>query len=154
MTNKPPKLNKTRQQLIDAFISCLNEETLPWRQGWNVSCADRMCNAVSQTAYRGCNAFLLMMVASVCGYDDPRWCTYKQAQDNGWQVKKGAKGVPIEYWSVYDKKNKKNISFEEYHDAVCNKGRGEKEFSIVSRIYTVFNANCIEGIPALDKKEP
>lgn len=154
MKHKQPKLNKTRQELIDSFVGCLNEEKLPWRQGWNVTGLSLMRNAVSNTAYHGCNAFLLMMVASIRGYDDPRWCTYKQASDNGWQVKKGAKGAPVEYWTVYDKKHKKNISFDDYHDEVVNKGRDEKEFSIISRTYTVFNANCIDGIPPLEQKDP
>ena len=32
--------------------------------------------------------------------DDPRWLTYKQAQDRGWQVRRGEKGTQIEFWEV------------------------------------------------------
>lgn len=154
MTNKKPKLNKARQELIDAFVGCLNEDTLPWRQGWQVSGLGKMHNPVSNTTYRGSNALLLMFIASSRGYEDPRWCTYNQAADKGWQVKKGSKGAPVEFWSVYDKKNKKAISFEDYRDEVLSKGRDEKEFSIMSRTYTVFNGDCIEGIPELKRDNP
>ena len=34
------------------------------------------------------------------GYDDPRWMTYKQAAEQGWQVRKGERGTHIEYWEV------------------------------------------------------
>lgn len=151
--NKQPQLNKARQQLIDAFVGCLNEDTLPWNKGWNVT-GERIRNAVSNTEYHGCNVFLLMMVASMRGYEDPRWCTFKQAVDQGWKIQKGSKGVPVEYWSVFDKKTKKNISLDDYTREVEVNGRKKTEFSIVSRTYTVFNAECIEGIPPLERKAP
>lgn len=39
--------------------------------------------------YRGLNRMRLMIAAEEQGYTDSRWCTYKQAQEKGWQVKKG-----------------------------------------------------------------
>lgn len=153
MTNTKPKLNKARQQLIDAFVGCLNENTLPWRRGWAVTGLRRMENAVSKTPYHGCNAFLLMFIADMQGYDDNRWCTFNQATSQGWKIKKGSKGIPVEYWSVFDKKAKKNISFSDYDMEIRKNGREESEFSIVSRTYTVFNGNCIDGIPPLEKAE-
>jgi antirestriction protein ArdC len=32
------------------------------------------------------------------GYADPRWCTYKQAAEQGWQVHKGERATTVEYW--------------------------------------------------------
>lgn len=149
--NNQAHLNKARQQLIEAFMGCLKEDTLPWTKGWHTT-GERMRNAVSETEYHGCNAFLLMLVAYMKGYEDPRWCTFKQAQDQGWKIQKGSKGVPVEYWSVYDKKEKQTISLADYTRAVSENGRDKNDFSIVSRTYTVFNGQQIEGIPALEKK--
>ena len=50
--------------------------------------------------YRGGNAIHLMATGLQRGYEDPRWMTYKQASDNGWQVRRGEKGTQIEYWEV------------------------------------------------------
>lgn len=151
---KGQNLNKARQQLIDTFLACLNEETLPWRRGWNMTSMNTMHNPISKTRYKGVNALLLMMVAFDRGYEDPRWCTFKQAKDKGWHIKKGSEGVPVEYWSVYDKKKKKNITLGEYNTAIRKEERDPEEFRLVSRTYTVFNAACIEGIPELTKDNP
>ena len=53
-------------------------QALPWRQ-----CRSSDGDLVSQK-----------------GYEDPRWMTYKQAADQGWQVRKGEKGTQIEFWEV------------------------------------------------------
>ena len=150
--SKGSQLNKARQQLIDTFLACLEEDKLPWKKGWKVVGTADNYNPISKTRYKGVNALLLMFVAYERGYDDPRWCTFKQAADQGWKVTKGSKGVPVEYWSVYDKTNKKNISLSEYNRELRKEDREADEFSIVSRTFTVFNAACIEGIPALEKK--
>ena len=42
------------------------------------------------------------------GYEDPRWMTYKQAAENGWQVRKGEKGTHIEFWEVKAEAEEKN----------------------------------------------
>lgn len=149
--SKAGNLNKARQKLIDMFLACLEEDTLPWNRGWNVVGTESMYNPISKTRYRGVNAFLLMFVAWDKGYSDPRWCTFKQASDKGWKIKKDSEGVPVEFWSVYDKKNKVTMSLYDYNDAI-NDGREPEDFTILSRTYTVFNGNCIEGIPELETK--
>ena len=50
-------------------------------------------NMALGSSYRGLNRMRLMIAAEDKGYTDSRWCTYKQAQDKGWQVKKGEKGM-------------------------------------------------------------
>ncbi len=51
-------------------------------------------NPSTGKAYRGINQIWL----ESRGYADPRWVTYRQAQANGYQVRKGEKGTQIEYW--------------------------------------------------------
>ena len=43
------------------------------------------------------------------GYGDPRWMTYKQASDQGWQVRKGERGTQIEFWEVKDPRTRQTI---------------------------------------------
>jgi len=42
------------------------------------------------------------------GYEDPRWMTYKQAAENGWQVRKGEEGTHIEFWELKAKPEERN----------------------------------------------
>jgi antirestriction protein ArdC len=55
-------------------------------------------NPVTGNRYRGGNAIHLLASAMQKGYDDPRWMTYKQAFEEGWQVRRGEKGTQIEFF--------------------------------------------------------
>ena len=57
-------------------------------------------NPTTDKAYRGGNAIHLLATGLQRGYADPRWMTYKQASEQGWQVRKGEKGTQIEFWDV------------------------------------------------------
>ena len=67
------------------------------RHGSRARCNSRITQPPNR-AYRGGNALHLMAVGARKGFDDPRWLTYRQAQENGWQVRKGEKGSQIEFW--------------------------------------------------------
>lgn len=102
------KQNKMREEMKDAFINALKEEQIPWQCDW--SRTGRPENAVTGRPYRGVNSVWLSYVQGEKGYRDPRWCTFKQAQEKGWKVKKGEKGTRVEFWSLYDTETKQKIS--------------------------------------------
>ncbi len=55
-----------------------------------------------------------MITSMVRGYPDPRFCTFKQALDNGWSVRNGEKGSRIEYWEPkLGKKDEEGATDEE-----------------------------------------
>lgn len=143
------KMNKMREQISQAFLEALKENEIPWQRGWM---AERPINAVSNTEYRGVNNFWLSYTAEQKGYSDPRWCTFKQAKDNDWHIKKGEKGTHVEFWSMYDTETKKKLTARE-----SNLLREEleedfyKRVKPISSVYTVFNAEQIEGIPEREK---
>ena len=103
-------MNKTRQQLTDFFLQGLKEEKLPWRAVWDQRLPR---NAATLKEYRGVNNLILSVVGMLRSYDDPRWCTFLQAKQNGWSISKGAKGVPVEYWAFVDPKIQKMLSWKE-----------------------------------------
>lgn len=70
----------------------------------------------------------------VNGYKDPRWMTFNQASSKGYLIKKGSKGVPIEYWSLYDNKNRKSITSAEAKRIIEEKRKDQK----ISRISVEF----------------
>jgi antirestriction protein ArdC len=85
-----------RKELTAKIISQLEAGTAPWVKPWvpGESLPGTPHNAVSERPYHGGNQLWL----SCQGYADPRWCTYKQAAEQGWQVHKGEKSTTVEYW--------------------------------------------------------
>lgn len=145
------KMNKVREQISQAFLESLKENELPWKKGW---ITERPYNAVCNTEYRGVNSFWLSCVAEQKGYSDPRWCTFKQAKDKGWKVKKGEHGTQVEFWSMYDTEMKKKLTIRESN--LLKKELGEDFYERVkpiSSVYTVFNAEQMEGIPKREKTQ-
>lgn len=107
-------------------------------------------NGITKKEYKGVNQLLLSLVAANREYDDPRWFTYVQVINNGYKLK-GAKGkgVPIEFWSAYDKKNKKRIDFIDYEKIIEAYPEEKTNFTIFCNGTFVYNAAHIEGLPEL-----
>ncbi len=72
------------------------------------------------------------MSAFAFGAGDPRFCSYKQATDRGWQVRRGERGTQIFFF--------KRMEVED------ETGEVTKRIPML-RAYTVFNGSQIEGIP-------
>lgn len=144
------KLNQAREQLLNEYVKALEENTIPWHRGWGIS---RPKNAISNKEYRGVNHMLLSFVAGAKGYEDNRWCTFKQANDNGWKINKGEKSTPIEFWSIYNIKEKRIYTQREYTLVIMANPELNKDFRITSRVYRVFNGEQMEGIPPYEKIE-
>ncbi len=139
--------NKMREQMSKAFLEALSLGRIPWQACWTMA---RPYNGASGRKYHGTNAAYLSYVADEKGYTDPRWATYKQALDKGWQVRKGEKGTHVEYWAWYDHEKKKLLDWSE-----AKKLQGteyaEKNLSLRCYISTVFNADQMDCVPPLQQ---
>ena len=140
--------NKLRSDMAQRFLDALNQGKIPWKACWQGALP---CNAATGKLYRGVNALYLSIVADDRGFTDPRWCTYLQAEKNGWQVKKGAVSAKVEYWACYDRKKKKLLSWDDVRTLLASDPAYEKNLQLSCRMYCVFNAEEIEGIPALQR---
>lgn len=132
-----------RKEIVDELIKNMEQGYVATRKLWD-KMAVRPQNPVSEVYYRGGNRFRLSMAAVKNGYKDPRWLTYNQAVENGWQVKKGEKGVLCEKWifsKTVKEKDEKGIEIEK---------EVELDKPIVN-YFKVFNAEQIAGIPELEK---
>jgi antirestriction protein ArdC len=119
----------------------LEEGTAPWQKPWEAGEAGRMpWNPVTGKPYRGGNVIGLMVAGMRKGYSDSRWMTYRQAAEKGWQVRKGEKASNIEYWE-----SKPGSKAEDADD-------DERKSRLVHKVYAVFNAEQIDGIPPLEVK--
>lgn len=129
------------QAVTDRILETLDKGTVPWRHPIKRS-ADhdglpRSMN--SKKPYRGVNIFLLAMTAWAKGYESAYWLTYKQAKQQGGQVRKGEKASLVIFWKRY---------------ATTDKETGDKKVVPVMRHYNVFNAEQVEGVEAPDAVQP
>jgi antirestriction protein ArdC len=129
-----------RQEITDNIIAALEKGVAPWQKPWQSGAFEMPLNPTSGKPYRGGNAIHLMMSGMREGFEDPRWITYRQAQENGWNVRRGEKGTQIEFWQL--PKNKPS-GFEKSKDDTPESSRD----GFIYRVYTVFNASQIDGIP-------
>ena len=139
-----------RQEVTDNIIRLLEEGTAPWQKPWDAANSLLMpMNPTSGKNYRGGNVLQLFVTASKRGYDDPRWMTYRQAQENDWQVRKGEKGTQIEFWDV------KRVTSDEPEPGQPDDSSADSDkpsSRLIHKIYTVFNASQIDRIPAYTPK--
>jgi antirestriction protein ArdC len=154
--NQPQKRD-FRQEVTDRIVKMLEEGVAPWQKPWEPGAAPAgmPMNPTTDKAYRGGNAIHLMATALSRGYNDPRWMTYKQAADNGWQVRRGEKATQIEFWEVKPVREKDRSGHTDDSQAAETADRnGEREGArLIHRVYTVFNAKQIEGVPRYQPKE-
>ena len=135
----------------------LERGVAPWQKPWEpgASSLGIPFNPNSERAYRGGNAIHLMATGLQRGYEDPRWMTYKQASDNGWQVRRGEKGTQIEYWEVRQAADKTQPSLPNGggEDTANGSNADTEKSRLIHRVYTVFNAQQIERIPPHTPKQ-
>jgi antirestriction protein ArdC len=149
-SNENPALRDFRQEVTDNIVRMLEGGVAPWQKPWEpgASSPGMPINPTSERAYRGGNAIHLMAISLQQGYDDPRWMTYKQASENGWQVRRGEKGTQIEYWEAKDSSDKTHQPPSDGRsDASSVNGNDASKSRFIHRVYTVFNAQQIDGIP-------
>ena len=150
-TSAPPKRD-FRQEVTDRIITMLENGVAPWQKPWNPGEASvgMPFNPTTERSYRGGNAIHLMATALRQGYDDPRWMTYKQAADQGWQVRRGEKGTQIEFWEVKAEPKEQRQPESGAGDQAEREKRGSR---LIHRVYTVFNAKQIDGVPAYQPRQ-
>lgn len=139
------------EQVANTLIKQLESGTAPWQKPWAPGSLSLPHNPVSGTRYRGGNALWLQMH----GRDDPRWMTYKQAQSVGAQVGRGEKGTLVQYYKFHDQVLIKDDAGKPLLDAEGNKRYRNVELER-PKVFTavVFNAEQIEGLPALQTTTP
>ncbi|KTD03696.1 DNA primase TraC [Legionella geestiana] len=126
------------ESVAQKIIEQLKQGTAPWLKPWKPGEPSRLLpvNPTTGKRYRGINALHLMSHE----YGDNRWMTYRQAQGQGAQVRKGEKGTTIQFWQFHDDTAEKDEN-----------GNGVKVRLERPRVFfaTVFNATQIDNLPPL-----
>jgi antirestriction protein ArdC len=128
------------QEVTDRIIAALEAGTPPWRRPWDPDKAGGPAmprNATTGQRYRGINVLMLGMSVLAFSSGDPRWATYKQAEDRGWQVRKGERGTTGYFFKRLELRDDTKPDADE--DAV-------RRIPLL-RAFSLFHASQIEGIP-------
>ena len=88
-------LMNDRKKLVEEIISRIEKQGLEWKKGWTPEMLLPK-NPSSNVTYKGRNVLKTFNAALINEYNDPRWVTFKQAEKEGWRIKKGAKSVLLE----------------------------------------------------------
>jgi len=149
-TQKPekPKRPPFHVEFAEKIIERLKEGTAPWQQPWHPGkTVMAPHNPVSGTVYRGMNRVNL----ALSGYDDPRWMTLRQANDNDLSILPGSKATPVVYFQFT--KEQARIG-EDGKPVLGEDGKPLKQTVELDkpliRFAQVFNAEQIDGIPPLE----
>ena len=136
------------EKFAEKMIEQLKRGVAPWQKGWDKPEGSELppYNPVTKNRYRGLNSFVLASEAGERGYADPRWTTYRGAKKIDAQVRKGEKGVGVEYWKFPTKEQEDKVR------AAVQAGQEPEPLKIIHRTYTVFNAEQIEGMASLESE--
>lgn len=140
------------ETVAEKLIKQLREGTAPWQKPWAPGDAGTglPMNPTTGNRYRGINALLLLSE----GRDDQRWMTYNQAAAMEAQVRKGERGTRIQYWKFTEDQPMTDDAGRPIYDT---KGEPKKESVKLERprvfFATVFNAEQIDGLPPIERRE-
>ncbi|MDN5317585.1 MAG: hypothetical protein PWR08_1710 [Thermoanaerobacterium sp.] len=87
-------MNKVYQYVTDRIIKKMEQGEIPWKKGWMHTPA---LNYVTRKPYKGINKLLL---------DGGEYLTFKQVQNLGGKIKKGAKAEIVVFYTSYTKTEK------------------------------------------------
>ncbi len=124
------------QSVTDKIVAGIEDKAVPWLAAKGIPTA-WPCNGISGNTYHGINVPNLMAEMQ----EDPRWCTFKQAKEKGWYVRKGEKGTDLFFWKLHEKTVPGEV--DEKGDPVV------AHFPIL-KTAKVFNFAQIEGAPPLE----
>lgn len=121
------------QAVTDRIIAQMEQGIVPWHKPWT-GAADGAINYVSRRAYSVLNQWLLGR--------DGEWLTFKQVQQCGGRIKKGAKAGMVVFYTQHQYKVMVNVEDEDgnVHEEERMKVKP------VLRAYNVFHISDCEGI--------
>ncbi len=135
------------QRVTDRILADLQKGVTPWIKPWNAGNTEgRIMRPLRHNGerYKGINVLLLYSSAMEQGFTQPKWMTYRQAQEHNANVRKGEHGSLVVYAKIYQKTEQNDQGEDVARDVPFLKA------------YNVFNVEQIDGLPEqfYDKPPP
>ena len=147
MDKTTPQPRDLYQEATDKIIKALESGTTPWQKPWNNVSTGPLRNGSSGNPYHGINTLVLLCASMEKGFTDPRFLSFKQCQQNGWKVKKGAKSERVFFYKPMMVDQRDSTTGQPIIDAATGQPR-QRQIPFLQAT-PVFNAQDIEGIPPL-----
>lgn len=128
-------------RITNQIVSHLEQGVRPWLKPWNGEhAAGRITRPLRYNGkpYSGINVLSLWASAMVQNFAAPIWMTFKQATELDGHIRKGEKGSLVVYADSITRKDIDDKTGDEL----------EREIPFLKG-YTVFNADQIDGLPAV-----
>ena len=129
-----------QQQITDRIIEAMETARSTGRRLWD-SQPSLPLNLSTGKPYTGINTLILWSAGLKHGYASPYWLTYKQAAEQGGQVRKGEHGELCVFYKPWET--------EQTND----RGETETRKGAVLKSFRVFNLDQIDGITAPAQEE-
>jgi antirestriction protein ArdC len=136
-----PERGDVYERVTASIVAALEKGTRPWLKPWSRVDGEGAAGLplrANGTPYRGINVLLLWGAAADAGYTAPMWMTYKQAAEQGGQVRKGERGSMVVYANSFTRTETDENGQDE-----------EREIPFL-KAYTVFNVAQIDGLKEVD----
>ena len=159
--SSPERPDKPRleQRIAEQVIEAMEAGGLPpWHHGWAYDPAAVARNAVTDRPYRGVNILLTELSRMAKGYGDPRWLTYRQAQQMDRQVQKGEKSTAVVLWKfdaprrpdhlesqINERLDRGEVVVESDTQSPADGGAPQRRRAPLARLYNVFNVEQTSG---------
>lgn len=137
--------NDVYATITNQIINDLEKGDLTWRKPWN---SEHLASSVvrplrfNDIPYSGINTIVLWAAAAAKGYWSPYWMTFKQATSMKATVRKGEKASQVVYADSFTKAEE------------TAEGTTEQKEVHFLKLYHVFNASQIDGLPEAFYKTP
>jgi antirestriction protein ArdC/phage/plasmid primase-like uncharacterized protein len=135
-------------ELAQKVLENLKNHNSLFTPGWTNGVAELPLNPVSNRRYRGGNLLNLWLTSMNRGWNDPRWMTYKQATEQGAQVRRGERGSRI----VFVQSTRQVPIVNEQGNLIRDEEGNVKTKNVLLdrpmiRQSFVFNGTQIDGLP-------
>lgn len=144
------------QSIIDAIENDPGQVVMPWHR----SALGLPQNATTGNEYNGVNILSLWASSTIYGFTSSGWASYKQWQEAGAQVKKGAKSSVIVFYKPLPEKEGEDRRFVLKYSRVFNASQVEgyeapevPENDLVERLVVADAVITASGITVTEKGE-
>ena len=128
------------QQITDRILEAMEQARSTGRRLWD-SQPSLPLNLATGKPYTGINTLILWAAGLKHGYASPYWLTYKQAAEQGGQVRRSEHGELCVFYKPWEV------------EQATDSGETETRKGAVLKSFRVFNLDQIDGIPAPAKQE-
>lgn len=133
--------NDTKQKIVDMVLKKMEEtKQTPWDSGF-IACREEPVNLATGKAYRGVNSFTL----KAFGRGANEYVTFKQAVKLGGKVRKGEHGLPVIWYTMWNKTQKRPANADDDET---------DEIIPYMRSATVFEVSQCDGLESKRLSEP